>query len=800
MCRKTIIYKPMKWFSWMFILLGCTLINAQNYVVSGKVLDFHDKTALNNAVVVLGTSSTQTNKKGEFSIKIKKGNYSLIVTHPSCDSYNEKLLVDQDIFLTINLEHHATDIQEVLLHTVQKKKGSMVIQTLSSEHIARNSTENLGNLLSSISGVSSLKSGNNISKPVIHGLYGSRVSIINNGVKMAEQEWGVEHSPNIDVNAFEHIDVIKGASALKYGNDGVSGVVVLEPSIIPKKDTLFGKVSMSGISNGRGGALNVDATKVWKNQWFVKSSGSYKKLGDQETPKGSMQNTGAEISSFNFDFGKRTFEEGFDVSYSGIKQEFGIFTGSHLGSPEDFYHAIQGGGSLYFGDYGYDISNPKQDVEHHIAKVSAYKRFADLGKFSLQYSFQYNRRKEFDIRRGENNSLPSMDLRLMTNTLQLTHLLERDRWKIESGLVGAVQDNYPNPDTKARRLIPDYYKYDLGAFSIFQYDFSSKLSFEASLRYDFSRYDSYKYYDAKDWDAKYASLYPQFEISEHDSRVLTRPILDYHNFSGNVGLSYQPIDELRLKFNVSKISRTPNASELFADGLHHSASVMEEGNLALNKEEVYQYNFNLSSKLNVLKGLQLEVNPYLMTSKSFINQIPVGVQTTNRGVFPIWQFQQIQAQIFGVDVDAELKFTDYLKWKGQFSALKGDDLTNDEPLILMMPANFINAVEFSIPKKSFYIRVENENTFQQKRFPVRNLMVDFIENDVMVSKEIDYSTPPSAYTLFNVAAGMDLIKNFNVHLRVNNVFNKEYKDYLNRMRYFAPELGRSFILTLQYKF
>src|SRR5690606_7943310 len=105
--------------------------------------------------------------------------------------------------------------------------------------IARNSTENLGNLLTSISGVTALKTGNNISKPVIHGLYGTRVSVINNGVKMAEQEWGVEHAPNVDVNMFEHIYVIKGAAALKYGNESVSGIVVLEPAVIPKKDTIM---------------------------------------------------------------------------------------------------------------------------------------------------------------------------------------------------------------------------------------------------------------------------------------------------------------------------------------------------------------------------------------------------------------------------------------------------------------------------------------------------------------------------------------------------------------------------------
>jgi iron complex outermembrane receptor protein len=41
------------------------------------------------------------------------------------------------------------------------------VKTLDSRAIARNATENLGNLLAGISGVGSLKTGNNISKPII---------------------------------------------------------------------------------------------------------------------------------------------------------------------------------------------------------------------------------------------------------------------------------------------------------------------------------------------------------------------------------------------------------------------------------------------------------------------------------------------------------------------------------------------------------------------------------------------------------------------------------------------------------
>lgn len=785
----------------MFFLLGMTWFHAQNtFSVVGTVQDFHDKTVLNKAQIRLGEYSAVSDSKGKFTLKnIPPGSYILSASHPDCEVFTQEVTVGKNIELTINLEHHVGEIETITLHGNHKNAGSVVIKTISQEEISRNSTENLGNLLTSISGVTALKTGNNISKPVIHGLYGTRISVINNGVKMAEQEWGVEHAPNVDVNMFEHIDVVKGATALKYGNETVGGAVVLEPAVIPKKDMIMGNLKFSGISNGEGGEVSADVAKIWKNQWFVKSGGAYKKLGDQYVPHHTLQNTGAEVGSFNFSFGNHAFMQGFDVSYTGIQQEFGIFKGAHLGGPEDFYNAINFGQPYFLDDFSYNIDNPKQEVSHHIAKVSAYKRFANFGKVSFQYSFQINNRKEYDIRKGNLSETPSMDLQLVTHNASLNHVIERGDWSLESGISGGFQDNFPNPATEARRLIPDYYRYDAGIFSVFKYKFNDQLNAEVGARYDFSRFDAYKYYDKSAWE-KFATQFPQFLVKESGSRVLTRPILDYHLLSANLGLQYQPSQNFDLKVNFSRTERAPNAAELFADGLHHSAAIIEEGDLSIKKESVYNVNFSALAKVDVLKGLTVEVNPYFMFSDSFINQIPTSVKSTNRGIFVVWSYQQIKARLYGIDADAHLQISDALKFNSSFSALRGDDLSDDEPLILMMPANWRNAIEWKSPKSSFYVRVENESVFKQNRFPIRNQNVDFIENGTLVTREVDYSSTPDSYSIFNAAIGFDVFKNVNFNFRINNVFNKEYKEYLNRLRYFMPEPGRNFVATVQFKF
>ncbi|WOC52749.1 iron complex outermembrane recepter protein [Bergeyella porcorum] len=789
--------------NFLFFILGITILSAQNtFKIYGVVQDFHDKTLLKNAKIKLGNRTTLSDEKGQFVLpSVEAGQYTLVVSHSACDDFSQELKVDKDLYLNISLEHHIEEIETVALRGTKKPSGSVVITTLDRKWIDRNATENLGNFLSKASGVSSMKTGNNITKPIIHGLYGSRVSIINDGVKMAEQEWGVEHAPSVEPTAFERISVIKGSGVLKYSGDAVGGVIVLEPKLFPARDSLVGGISLSGISNGRGAKLGVNLAKTWENRWFVKTMGTYQKLGDLAIPKHTLQNTGAEENSFHFSFGHRAFTQGFEVSYSGVNQNFGIFTGSHLGGPEDFYNAMMGGASAYWDNFSYKINNPKQEVSHHLAKIEAYKRFFSLGKLSFQYAFQDNHRKEYDIRRGELNGKASMDLRLTTHQAKLEHLIEREQWQLESGILGTFQNNFPNPATEVRRLIPDYKRYDAGVYSVLSYQPNARWKTEAGIRYDFNRYDVYKYYDNTDWERRYATIFPQFEVSRSGSRILTRPVFNFHNISLNAGVAYQPSQHWNMKLNLSRASRTPNAAELFADGLHHSASIIEQGDLSLRKEEVYQATLSVKAELDVLAGLQWEVNPYIMFSDNFINQLPVGVENTNRGVFMIWNYQQTRARIWGLDADVELKIHQNMKWNSRFSTLRGDDVKHHETMILMMPAQFKNAIEWTvIPKSKLYIRLENETVLKQNRYPIRNIGLTMIENGSVVTKTLDVSTPPAGYSVFHAGAGVDLLQNLSVNFKINNIFNTEYRDYLNRLRFFAPELGRNLILTFNYKF
>lgn len=794
----------MKFRLWLGVLLFWILpLSAQSlFTLSGTVEDFHNAKLLDHALVELGAHSTYTNSKGQFLLKrLPAGTYDLKVSHPDCEPYEAQVTLDNSKQLRVYLEHHASEIEEVLISGTARKTAGHSIETLSKEDLQRLSSENLAGALSTLSGVGMMRTGNQIAKPIIHGLYGSRVGILSSGVRMEEQEWGVEHAPSVEPTQFQTVSVVKGAGMLKYGGDAPGGMILLEPRVLPKKDTLMGRVSLSGISSGKGLKLGLELSKAYENQWYIETTGSYKKLGDLSTSHYTLQNTGAEESAFSFRVGKRTFEKGFELSYRAMNQNFGIFKGAHLGGPEDFYNAIMNKDPFYRDEFSYKIQSPAQEVQHHLAQLEWYQRFKGFGKLSARYNVQLNHRKEFDLRRSEFKGLPSMDLRLITQKLYLDHLVERDTWQLESGISGGVQDNYPNPATKARRLIPDYYRYDVGAYSALKYHLNPPLTLEAGARLDLMRYDAYKYYDQSDWEQRFEKEFSSFVVSESGSRLLTRPIMDYALFSYNASLAYRPWDALYLQVGYSRASRAPSAAELFADGLHHSAAIIEKGDLRLDKEEVDHLSAEVNWNFGLLEGGSLKVVSYLMHSKNFIIQVPTGIQNSNRGVFMVWDYLQTQARIFGLDVDASLGLSPSLELRSTFSTLKGEDITHDEPLILMQPTKWTQSLEW---KPSFwvdsYLKLAHEWTAKQKRFPIRNVELSMIVEGQLVNRTLDLSSTPDAYSLWDLSLGKSFSNNFSADFRITNLFNVEYRDLLNRLRYFAPEQGRNFILTLNYQF
>lgn len=796
----------MKYFISILCFSVFSFVQSQNCssTFSGEVHDFHDGTPIINATIFIENLNkyTTTDVNGQFSINdLCNDVIKIEVSHLACETKKMDVTIDGDTYLEINLEHHIEALSEVEVKGVNTSKLTKTTQEtiLKSETIDRFSSLNLGDALKQISGVSSINTGSTIVKPVINGLHSSRIIVMTNGVRLQDQEWGIEHAPNIDLNTAGSINVIKGANALAYGGDAIGGVIVVKPSKISLKDSLYGKTIITGHSNGRGYNLNSSLTKTYKKGWYIGAQASLKRFGDFEAPHYSLTNTGLNTKGFSVNGGFKTFEKGFNISYSYLDNEIGILRSSHIGNVNDLVNAINSSEPSVIEDFSYDINAPKQEVTHQIFKTEFYKRFKKFGRVDIQYDYQNNHRYEYDIRVGDDKDKPAVDLTLKTHTLKTNVKLDsKSNVTYQFGVNASFQNNFADPTTGVRRLIPDYDKYDLGTYVISSLRLNNDINLDFGLRYDFNQIDAKKFYRTSSWEERgYDTDFPDLVIDDLGTQLLVNPVLNYHNVSASAGISYQLNDNSNFIFNYGLSNRAPNASELFSDGLHHSAARIELGDLRIKQETSNRVSGTYNYKN---EALTLNIEAFYNYISDYIFIEPTGTTQTIRGAFPVWSYNQTNASLYGLDLTANYSFNNQWYINNKSSFIKGRDLTRNDALIDMPSTKTVNSIGYTNKKwLNLNTELQSELVFRQNDYPNNNFEVYNPTTDQMVL--VDVSTTPPTYHLLHLQSNITLNisekTNLNIGLNITNIFNTDYRENLNRSRYFADDLGRNIMLQLQ---
>jgi iron complex outermembrane receptor protein len=93
----------------------------------------------------------------------------------------------------------------------------------------------LGETLDGLPGVSSTYFGPNASRPVIRGLDGDRIRILQNGAGVLDaSSLSFDHAVSVDPLVIERAEVVRGPAALLYGGTAVGGVVNVIDNRIPQ--------------------------------------------------------------------------------------------------------------------------------------------------------------------------------------------------------------------------------------------------------------------------------------------------------------------------------------------------------------------------------------------------------------------------------------------------------------------------------------------------------------------------------------------------------------------------------------
>ncbi|WP_046745256.1 TonB-dependent receptor [Kordia zhangzhouensis] len=790
----------------MLLLCSSVVLHGQNcnYELTGKVIDLHDESVLPGATLIIAGHEkvTQSDLNGNYTFSnLCEGNYTIQVSHPNCATQAFKVKISSNLNRNFKLEHHLEELNAITLQAsiYGNKTKTNFEQKIDQQQLDRFSNGSLGDVLNTLSGVSSLNTGNAVVKPIINGVHSSRVVVMNNGVRMEDQEWGAEHAPSIDVNTVGNITVVKGAGALKYSGDAIGGIIITEASKVPVKDTIYGKTLMTAASNGRGGSITSTLTKSYQNGWYGSIQGTLKRFGDFEAPDYVLSNTGVFERNIAARIGYNRFNYGVEAYYSYFKNDIGILRASHVGGASDQVRTINSGVPLIVRDFTYDINAPKQEVSHHLFKVRGFKDLENLGKITLQYDFQRNQRLEFDVRRGDDLERASLDLALTSQTLRVD--LDTNNPKLlnlETGILAQFQQNEADPSTGVRRLIPDYKRYSFGIYGTGNYSITDKWLIEFGARLDYIHINADKFYRTSFWeDRNYDVLFADIVVGEFGNQILTNPKLDFANASATAGTRYSLNDSYTVFANYSLASRAPNPSELFSEGLHHSASRIELGDLRFDSEIAHKIALTLQKEGTIFG---FSVNPYINFINDFIIIEPTEIQQTIRGNFQVWEYRQTNATLLGLDIDASLTLSKYFNYYHQFSLVKGYDESRKLPLIDMPPVNTVNGLVYQNKHiHNLRIDLQSEYTFRQNEFPNNNFEVFIPETNTF--ELVDVSTPPKAYHLLHLQSSADFTLGktsmLAVGVSVSNIFDTKYRNYLNRLRYYADDMGRNFSINLK---
>ncbi|MFT6966642.1 MAG: iron complex outermembrane receptor protein [Marivirga sp.] len=727
----------------------------------------------------------QSNERGEFSLQLPCNMWlNIIASQFDYQQDTIKLFTDaSNSSLEIYLSTKNLELSTITVHGHQPELllKSNVTTLLAARELREQAGKSLSETLGSIAGVYNIKTGPGINKPMIHGLYGSRIQVVNNEVAQMGQQWGADHAPEIDPFLASVITVVKGAGSVKYGPRAIGGVILVNPEPLVYDSIMHGGFDVVGMSNGKGGAVSFQLMGGFNQKhqessinWKVQSS--LKKRGDQNTPSYVLSNTGVE--EFNYSIAANYINKAYqlDAFYSSFQTEIGILRGAHVGNEDDLFAAINQRPPFFTEAFTYQIQNPRQYVKHHLLKAKLHFDWQGVGEFNTIYAFQQNNRQEYDIRRNSTDARPNIDLQLNSHIVKST-MTHNKLWDLLQGELGIdleYQNNQSIPGTGSIPLIPNYESIQSGIFltEAFKYD---KFTFETGLRYD------YQFLDVLKYNAENELINPQY---------------NFGLYALIIGSTLQLNSHLALKANLSRSERAPNVNELFSQGLHHSLASIEIGDENLQKE--VNNKFILSGSYSKDERLYISTDFHTSLYNGFIFLQPSGSRQTIRGAFPVYTYQQTDAILTGVDVAVSYEFFHHLVNKAQLSIVRGVEVESSNPLIFMPSDRFRNTLNWRINRRSFLseldLKASINKIFKQNNAPATERFPFPDRGEIAV---------PEGYTTVDFSVSGSKIYNnsqLTVGISVLNVLNQEYTDYLNRLRYYAAEAGRNFELKLNYIF
>jgi iron complex outermembrane receptor protein len=757
------------------------------FSLSGNVTHREDNAVVIGATVYIPELrvGATTDVNGNYKIgRLPKGNFTIQVSYVSHRTLLEKVTIAGDTQRDFVMENASQTLEEVIVSGSSSKtiikESPIPISAITQVKLLQQASTNLVDAVAKLPGMSQVSTGAGLSKPIIRGLGFNRVITMHDGVRQEDNQWGEEHSIQIDEYSIDRYEIIRGAGSLMYGSDGLGGVVsVLSPRPV-EEGTIRGRILSNYQTNHNllGASVQVAGNKngfTWLLQSSTKSSQNYRNRNDGRVYASNFSEP-LNLNGFiglNKTWGYsriyllRSYQR-FNI-INGTRDATGRFTtATVLPSNETADRPVTD------EELRSRAFIPYNSQELWNSKVAWNNLLTINEKSSLTAVLSYarNRRSEYgDVTRPWQAQL---DLYLHTYYYDVRYnLTPSTNWELNVGTNGMSQ-RLDNQGFQV--LYPNYKLFDNGLFVFGKRNFD-KLKISGGIRYDIRQLDIGKLYIDSEGNFQ---VTPQGAGSERFSG-LDRT---YQNISASLGAVYDLTDRLLVRANVSRGFRAPTVPELSSNGIHAGTFRYEIGNLKAIPEVAYQGDLGLTYEdKNLYLDLSIFQNSIQNYTFSERVQAGNGQDSVVLGEIPVFRYAQGNARLRGIEATATLnpQTLPWLSITQNYSSVFGRNLaaTRDDARYLpFMPApRWITQLKFT--KDRWKNRLQN-------LYATVDLEVYQPQNRFLAAYNTETRT--SGYQLVNIGLGTDVIsKNkrtwLSVYLSVNNLWDVAYQAHQSRLKY-----------------
>jgi iron complex outermembrane receptor protein len=610
---------------------------------------------------------------------------------------------------------------------------------LDEAELRRQLGSSLAATLANQAGISQRYNGPAASQPVIRGLSGDRVLVLEDGERTGDiASTSADHAVAIEPLTAERIEVLRGPAGLLYGSNALGGVINVVREEVPRTipEELSGTFSAQMESVNRGATAGGDLSGALGSfVWRGELSGRI--AGDTHTPIGIL--SGTDLAGYNSAAG---------LSYVRSRGYAGAAVRDYAmeyGIPGSFQGELIPGGH----EGGVVIDMRRTSVTAEAGLLSDVRPFS-----ALEWDGRYTRyeHQEIEPSGGVGTTFGQLTA---SSRVAAPHRHQAGGVLTEGqiGVSGLWQDlrSAGSSGTEPARSL------SLAAF-LFEELAVGRLRLQLGGRYDWTR------------------ITPEEVGRTSIGQVRQR---EFGALSGSAAALFLAGEGITLGASASRAFRTPSVTELFSNGPHLADYSFNVGNPDLEAE--YGFGVDIFSRF-AFERLNGEVAVYRNWIQDYIFYAPTGRLDPRLGRFPLYRASADDAVLQGAEGRVQWEAAPRLVLDATASYVHATRDGSDTPLPAIPPLHGSAGVRYDL--RRFFLSAGWQGAARQDRVG-------------------EFERPTPGYSLWRAGGGMRWSAFGDLHtlnVQVTNLTDEVWRDHLSRIKEVAPQPGRNLEILYRVSF